>query len=70
MSSSSPCSKAATKFGSIRKDSDHLLMMFLKAKRRADFSERVEQTGANGSPLVPAVVVVSWHHSMKPPEQP
>jgi hypothetical protein len=36
----------------------------------ADFSERVEQTGANGATLTPAVVLVSWHSSMKPPEQP
>ena len=49
---------------------DHLLMMFLKGKRRADFSERVEQTGANGAPVTSAVVLVSWHASMKPPEQP
>ena len=65
-----PVFQGGKEVGSIRRYSDHLLMMFLKGKRRADFSERVEQTGANGTTLAPAVVLVSWHHSMKPPEQP
>jgi hypothetical protein len=65
-----PIYQGGRKVGTIRKYSDHLLMMFLKGKRRESFSERVEQTGANGASLTPAVVMVSWHASMKPPEQP
>ena len=65
-----PVFQGGHQVGSVRKYSDNLLMMFLKGKRRADFSERVEQTGTNGTSLAPAVVLVSWHASMKPPEQP
>lgn len=65
-----PVFQAGKEVGRIRRYSDHLLMMFLKGKRRADFSERTETTGPNGSPLSPTVVMVSWHASMKPPEQP
>jgi uncharacterized protein YbjQ (UPF0145 family) len=65
-----PVFQGGREVGSIRKYSDHLLMMFLKGKRRAEFSERTETTGPNGAPLAPAVVMVSWHQSMKPPEQP
>jgi uncharacterized protein YbjQ (UPF0145 family) len=64
-----PVFQGGHEVGSIRRYSDHLLMMFLKGKRRESFSERVEQTGPGGSPLTPAVVMVSWHSSMKPPEQ-
>jgi uncharacterized protein YbjQ (UPF0145 family) len=65
-----PVFQGGHEVGTIRRYSDHLLMMILKGKRRESFSERVEQTGANGSALAPAVVMVSWHHSMKPVEQP
>jgi hypothetical protein len=65
-----PVYQGGKEVGQIRKYSDHLLMMFLKGKRRESFSERTETTGANGSALAPAVVLVSWHQSMKPPEQP
>lgn len=65
-----PVFQAGKEVGQIRRYSDHLLMMFLKGKRRESFSERTETTGPNGSPLTPAVVMVSWHASMKPPEQP
>jgi hypothetical protein len=65
-----PVYQGGHKVGEIRKYSDHLLMMFLKGKRRESFSERTETTGANGTTLAPAVVLVSWHASMKPPEQP
>ena len=44
-----PVYQGGRKVGTIRKYSDHLLMMFLKGKRREPFSERVEQTGANGA---------------------
>ena len=56
-----PVYQGGRKVGTIRTYSDHLLMMFLKGKRREAFSERVEQTGANGASLAPAVVLVSWH---------
>ena len=65
-----PVYQGGKEVGTIRRYSDHLLMMFLKGKRRGDFSERVEQTGAGGATLASAVVLVSWHQSMKPPEQP
>jgi hypothetical protein len=48
-----PVYQGGRKVVTIRKYSDDLLMMFLKGKRRDSFSERVEQTGAGGSPLDP-----------------
>lgn len=38
----------------VRKYSDPLLALLLKGRRKAVFSERIEQTGANGAPLIPA----------------
>lgn len=38
----------------VRKHSDALLALVLKGRRKAIYSERIEQTGANGAPLVPA----------------
>ena len=37
----------------VRKHSDALLALILKGRRKAVYAERIEQTGANGAPLVP-----------------
>jgi hypothetical protein len=55
--------------GTVRKFSDNLLMFLLKGKRPEVFRERHELTGVNGAPLPPAVVHVSYHAGMKPPEE-
>lgn len=62
-----PVFQGGEKVGSIRKYSDTLLAMFLKGKRRENFSERQEITGARGG-AVP--VHVSYAAEMNPPPTP
>lgn len=56
--------------GYVRKHSDACLLAVLGAYRPERFKNRHEHSGKDGSPLVPAVVHVSYHESMKPPQEP
>lgn len=40
----------------VRRHSDALMSLILKGRRKSVYAERVEQTGADGAPLVPADV--------------
>jgi hypothetical protein len=64
-----PVYQGGKELGTIRKFSDNLLIFLLKGKRPEVFRERHELTGVNGAPLPPAVVHVSYHVGMKPPEE-
>ena len=64
-----PVYQGGKQVGTVQRFSDNLLMFLLKGKRPEVFRERFEHTGANGGPMATAIVQVSYHVGMKPPEE-
>ena len=56
--------------GHVQKYSDACLLAIMNAYRPERFRRRREHSANDGSPLVPAVVRVSYDHNMKPDDMP